>query len=370
MSLSVSCYGLFAGEGASASSTTSTSTTSGSGNKGTTESGADVSEGDGSDGISMSTPTEVSTSFSTITATTLTSGSDDSSSDTGISPHPCTPEIEDGPCQESISCNTDCSISLCGDKILNKSDSEECDPAEPDPNCIECKLLCGNGILDGLEECDHGLDGNGAHPKFCTSTCKKHGLIAFVSRDPYTGNLGGIAGADTKCEAMALDIPQPPMSKGPFRAWLSQRIGLEQVEGGSPSGETTRFSSCGRPYYRPDGALLAESYGALVDNKPIVPISVDQFVMPVSLDAPEANTNVWTATTNGGFPMQDMWKDLDCYDWNEDNLDLGEDFHGRIGDLSSKDDWTNAPKKLLDCGEKAHLYCFEQAPDPCPPPMP
>lgn len=371
-SWSVSCYGIFAGEGASNSGSTTSSTTSGTVTNTSAGATTGASGANGSGVADASTmPAEVSTSSgldltassSTTGAWESTSDNSESSSGTGMALPPCKSEDDNGLCTESELCNTDCSLSTCGDHILNKSDSEECDPVEPDPNCIQCKWACGNGVIDGQEECDHGLENNGPHPKFCTSTCKKHGLIVFVSKDTYKGNLGGIAGADAKCNEMAIAIPQPSTSKGYFRAWISQRIGGDQLDGGSPSGDTTMFRSCDRPYYRADGALVATNYNDLTNNNPISTISIDQFANPLLLDAPAATANVWTATTNAGFPLQDKLEHLDCFDWTQSNL-LGEPFKGRVGDLSNKVNWTNASTRIA-CNEEAHIYCFEQAPDPC-----
>ena len=55
---------------------------------------------------------------------------------------------------------------------------------------------CGNGIVDPNEECD---DGNVSDGDGCSSSCAKEYKIVFLTSKTYSGNLGGLDGADTIC---------------------------------------------------------------------------------------------------------------------------------------------------------------------------
>ena len=73
---------------------------------------------------------------------------------------------------------------------------------------------CGNDIIDPNEECDDGnvYDGDG-----CSSSCAKEYKIVFLTSKTYSGDLGGLDGADTICNDLALDAGLP----GTYKAWLS-----------------------------------------------------------------------------------------------------------------------------------------------------
>ncbi len=66
---------------------------------------------------------------------------------------------------ESATCNIDCSAAVCGDGMLNATASEECDPPDGVACNVDCMFSCGNGVIDGAEECDDGNDlaGDGCH---------------------------------------------------------------------------------------------------------------------------------------------------------------------------------------------------------------
>jgi cysteine-rich repeat protein len=70
-------------------------------------------------------------------------------------------------------CRMDCTLARCGDLV--RDSFEECDG--PAPHCSpECKVVCGNGILecegDIEEECDHGVLNSDTNPNACRTNCK------------------------------------------------------------------------------------------------------------------------------------------------------------------------------------------------------
>eukprot|EP01098_Paradermamoeba_levis_P006207 TRINITY_DN2582_c0_g1_i1.p1 TRINITY_DN2582_c0_g1~~TRINITY_DN2582_c0_g1_i1.p1 ORF type:complete len:839 (-),score=304.57 TRINITY_DN2582_c0_g1_i1:204-2720(-) len=66
-------------------------------------------------------------------------------------------------------CRTTCTFPTCGDGILDDLMGEECD--EVSPRCSDCRLLCGNGILDAGEQCDNGPDNCNTRPNRCRTNC-------------------------------------------------------------------------------------------------------------------------------------------------------------------------------------------------------
>jgi large repetitive protein len=80
-------------------------------------------------------------------------------------------------------CNPDCTTSTwCGDGLVQPEHGEECEPlSSNDPDCLPtCRLTpacilnpypyCGDGIVNGPEECDHGAD-NGKDG-VCRADCR------------------------------------------------------------------------------------------------------------------------------------------------------------------------------------------------------
>ena len=77
----------------------------------------------------------------------------------------------------------------------------------------------------------------------------------FVTSTRYTGDLGGIPGADEKCQSHA----DAAGLAGTFLAWISDGVD-------SPA---TRFARSAEPYVRTDGTKIAEDWDDLVDELPL-----------------------------------------------------------------------------------------------------
>ncbi len=165
--------------------------------------------------------------------------------------------------------------------------------------------------------------------------------VVFVTSAVFNGNLGGLAGADSKCQAAANAIGLP----GTFIAWLSDA---------NPSGEPdSRFVRSGGPYERVDGVTVADSYADLVDCAN--PICLRN---PILLD--EAgnvqSTPVWTGTAFDGSVLAGGAAGNLCSDWTSNNSGATAiiGFPDRVTEF-----WTNA-EAVSSCAAPRHLYCFEQ----------
>lgn len=158
--------------------------------------------------------------------------------------------------------------------------------------------------------------------------------LAFVSNTSYLGNLGGLAGADTKCQTSAAAANLP----GVYLSWLSDPTG-------SPS---TRFTRATAPYVLPDGSVIAQDWNALTDGSLDHALNVTETGLTLSTE-----TYVWTDTrVNGSLDSSTSH----CNQWSQDT----NAFEGNVGRTSATTgSWTrDGPAQ---CGyAKRRLYCFQQ----------
>lgn len=175
-------------------------------------------------------------------------------------------------------------------------------------------------------------------PSFCN--CDK---IVFVSSQTYTGNLGGLEGADAKCQALAdaANIGYPRK----FKAWLSAAKAPKSTTEVSPN---TRFD-IGQPYRykRPDGKVVADSYAELVSGQLQNRIDVDEF-------GQTRHGTVWTQTNFDGSATPNT-ESPGCQIFTTDDAK----FSGSNGDNNYTDyRWTESERNF--CNDTYHIYCFQQ----------
>ena len=92
----------------------------------------------------------------------------------------------------------------------------------------------------------------------------QHEKTVFITSAKFKGNLGGLAGADDKCQAEA-DDPASIVPSGTYLAWLSD---------GTDSPDT-RFTKSAHPYILLDGTKIAENYTDLTDGTILHAINID-----------------------------------------------------------------------------------------------
>lgn len=193
---------------------------------------------------------------------------------------------------------------------------------------------CGDGHVDDGEECDDGPLADG-----CSSSCKSYRTV-FVTSQVFTGDLGGLAGADAKCQeaATAADLP------GTYRAWLSS----------STESPKDRFVHSSIPYRLLDGTEIASNWVDLADGSLDAGIDISEkngspgkgthSCIPSSLPI------VWTSTTDSGAAVAG---EFFCGEWSGTT---GDGSAGAAGFADST--WTS--NCLPKCGDEAALYCVEQ----------
>ena len=174
-------------------------------------------------------------------------------------------------------------------------------------------------------------------PNACLATApnRSNYKCVFVTSVSYSGNLGGLTGADAKCQAIAT---QKGFS-GTYKAWLSD----------STTAAKTRLSHSQLPYRRPDCKVIANNWNDLIDGKLLYPIEVDE-------NNELQKTTVWTNTKiNGDIGSTDKT----CSDWMNESKDWGAS--GHHGKSINKDNgWTDLDYIVDDCKQKYALYCIEQ----------
>ncbi len=242
----------------------------------------------------------------------------------------------------SAKCNADCSLATCGDNITNTAAGEACDEGEMTAECdADCTLAeCGDSTLSPLagEECD---DGNLSDNDDCSSLCKKLTRTIFVTSELYTGNLGGLDGADQKCQTLAAAAGLP----GVFYAWL--RDGAI-----APS---NRFVKSNVPYVLPTGIQVAKNWTDLTDGtlQHAIDTTESKGGAPVpAVGCSAGKPTVWTNTTEKGIP----WKVNGCDGWSKTT---GAARQGQASVTNFA--WSRFCEGLAaSCAWKAALYCVEQ----------
>lgn len=257
-------------------------------------------------------------------------------------------------------CTLACSSARCGDGLV-WAGHEECDDGSNNNDTLHgaCTTACvwGARCNDGVvhppfEECDLGdLNNTGMSPEGgvpCTA-CRFEARLVFLGSKTFTGaQLGGLSGADLRCQQMAAAFDNAPA----FRAWLSSAQG-------SPH---TRFdhgpATTGLPYVLPNGRRLADDYDDLIAHGPDDGISVTE------LGTELLDVRVWTNTDASG---QVFDPDLDCDGWTSDSV-LQKSRVGRSGvDTIDTAEWTAWKTERqwtsymsFDCKKPRYIYCFEQ----------
>jgi len=253
-------------------------------------------------------------------------------------------QCDDGNGVNTDDCKLDCTAAVCGDGVaaVLATVPEACDDGndnEMDGCTSMCTTTmmgaCGNKVVEGGEDCD---DGNMVENDTCTTACKRGAYYVFVTSGKWSGNLGGLAGADTKCAAAAASASLP----GKYKAWLSA----------GNSSALERLAHPAVPYIRIDNVVVATSWDGLVSKDLSAPINRTEKNMLVAVmptDDCDPVAAVWTGTQPNGLGVPQT-----CSDWTTAGMATGS-----FGLLTSTDaKWTAACQYL--CETPARLYCVEQ----------
>jgi hypothetical protein len=178
------------------------------------------------------------------------------------------------------------------------------------------------------------------------------GMTVFITSAVYDGNLGGIAGADAKCQTLADDAGLD----GTFKAWLSSGDSATDPNLYSPA---TNFTESDVPYVDTLGNTIADNWDDLTDGDALQHL----IVVDEAQNTVEDGTDwvwVWTNTKTYGTFNDSHGYTCDCDNWTT----ASDGISGELGIANSSFylSWTWAEWQL-ECSTLAHLYCFEQ-PEP------
>lgn len=240
-------------------------------------------------------------------------------------------ECEDGNFSNLDDCTNECFVAKCGDghTWLGVEQCDDANVSNSDACLNSCEqAVCGDGhIKAGSEECD---DGNVAGDDGCDAACVLEIKYVFVSGAQFNGNLGGIEGADQKCQTLA----EAANLAGAYYAWVSD----------AETSPALRFTKSTTPYKLVDGTVIADSWVELTDGP-----------LKHAIDRTETGAviewgPVWTATDSSGVSAG-----LNCLSW----MSSSNDDDGRAGDATSAAaDWTYDVNER--CDSLRRLYCFRQ----------
>jgi hypothetical protein len=200
------------------------------------------------------------------------------------------------------------------------------DPGQVDKAAI-CKVYADEGIT---------------LPAFCS---KK---IIFLTSQAYDGNLGGLAGADAKCQSLAAAANL----SGTFKAWLSD----------STTNASDRLTHNTGSYVRTDGAVVAINWLDLIDSNIKEPIICDENKECLtSLDS--SLQYVWTGSVANGKNNYIF----NCADWTyaidpppfDGECGPDRDVCGSHGEYLSINSWWSY-RFNISCHFHFRLYCIEQ----------
>ncbi len=152
---------------------------------------------------------------------------------------------------------------------------------------------------------------------------------AFLTSVVYDGNLGGLKGADNKCQLRADSLNMG----GTWKAWLSDE----------KTSAASRLNHFNGPFKMMDGTVVADNWNDLVDGVLKSPINIDEYGY-------SAAWSVWTNTKPDGTVSSNEA----CLNWTSNISYLG-----RVGTTSYQDQrWTSYSSST--CNYTRRLYCLEQ----------
>jgi hypothetical protein len=244
------------------------------------------------------------------------------------------------PCDDGIPCtmNDTCLEGVCSGDPLDADGDSYVSDACSGTDCEDENADVYPGAPELCDLVDNQCPGDTGYGEV-DEGCQRR--IVFVTDGLYAGLLGGLTGADTKCqeEADAAGLP------GTYKAWLSD----------ASTGPSGRFTKDAGSYVLVDGTQVAEDWIGLTSG--LLDHAIDLTQHGTSPDNGEW-AMAWTNTTVEGDPDNSSGDpELDCCLWW---VSPGTFRTGAIGYIFSRGSlWTDAGVTSY-CYKTYHLYCFQQ----------
>ena len=162
--------------------------------------------------------------------------------------------------------------------------------------------------------------------------------IVFVSSVMVPPDMGGLAGGDAKCNALAKSANLP----GTYVAWLSD----------SSTSARERLTPGAGPFVRVDGIVIAEDIPDLLDGNITNPISITEKGKPFQ-------PMVWTGTDASGTGENGFY----CADWSMSSTAV-KAIYGKAGRVDKS--WTDIGTRNINCSVSPDssvtisIYCFQR----------
>jgi hypothetical protein len=282
-------------------------------------------------------------------------------------------------CGAGQSCSSGICSTTCGANLSNCAGT--CRDTRDDPNnCGGCGVVCSLANSSayclnstcGVAACNSGFgncDGNsgngcetnlqsdnnncgscghvcGASTPFCSGGSCIAPKTVFVTSQTYNGAMGGLAGADSLCQARATAAGL----SGTYKAWLSDTTG-------SPS---TRFTQSTAPYVLINGTVVANNWAGLTSGTLLHAINLTETGGAPPAPSPNifpSEDNVWSGTNaNGTFDTNQA----SCQNWTSTSSNGGDSMGegsatATNSTWSESHDWYGSP-----CPWTLALFCFQQ----------
>lgn len=317
-------------------------------------------------GSSTETSSTGSTTMASSTGEVTTENVDDTSSGTTMMGPMCgNGEVEgDEQCDDKNAvdddkCRNNCMVAVCGDGVENISEGEEkepCDDGNPnnEDNCLNCVIaVCGDEVIN--QEKDERGDVKEQCEDADATKCLDCKVIrwVFVTNGTFKGDLGGVGGADAKCNAAKGELP------GTYMAWISSSD--------PKSAPATRFDSTtfkGRYMLPPmiDPIPVADGW---MDLTTLKGGEEGHYLQnPVNRDSSGMILMEAFAWTNTNPEGEKNVNNQNCKDWTTaiDNVDAPSGLTGNPSVTNAE--WTL--NVSIQCktvpANKARLYCFQVSP--------
>ncbi len=161
--------------------------------------------------------------------------------------------------------------------------------------------------------------------------------IMFITSTIYNGDLGGLSGADIKCQDRATAAGLP----GTYKAWLSD----------STTSAASRLNHATTHYKNTNNQIVQTNWTNLVGGSGLL-----NAIRYSELGVLVPSANIWTNTnTAGGIKKTNA--SLICNDWT---LNLGVPYEGSVGDGGTfvSPGWTDNHTNY--CNTTQRLLCIQQ----------